>query len=76
MQTSKNRRENINARPGRFSTRIGPTVFTVNIHFKEDSKESVEDKMYRMMQSDLNNGRFCGIMKTPQADWLPERGAV
>ena len=23
--------------------------------------------MYRMMQSDLNNGRFCGNLKMPQA---------
>jgi len=84
MQTLKSSRQIINAQSSRFCQRIGSTVFTVNIHFKEDSKESLEDKMYRMMQSDLqanmppalNNGRFCGIIKKPQAETLPERGSV
>jgi hypothetical protein len=76
MQTSKSSRENFNAQSSRFCHRIGSTVYTVNIYFKEGSKETLEEKMYRMMQSDLNNGRFCGSIKMPQADALPERGSV
>jgi hypothetical protein len=55
MQTQKAERENSNAQSSRFCQRIGSTVFTVNIYFKEDSKESLEDKMFRMMQSDLTS---------------------
>ena len=84
MQTLKSSRQNSNAQSSRFCQRIGSTVFTVNIHFKEGGKESLEDKMYRMMQSDLqsnmqsalNNRQFCGIIKKPQAETLPERGSV
>ena len=75
MQTQKAERENINAQPGRFCKRIGSTVYTVNIHFKEGGKETLEDKLFRMMKSDLTNRRFCGKMTVPQADALPERGA-
>ena len=82
MQTVKDTREKNNAQfvgriaPSRFCQRIGSTVFTVNIYFKEDGKETLEDKMYRMMQSDLYSERLCGNIKEPQADALPERGSV
>ena len=76
MQTQKAEREKINAQSSRFCQRIGSTVYTVNIYFKEDSKESLEDKMFRMMQSDLTNERICGNIIMPQADALPERGSV
>ena len=76
MQLKKAERENFNAQSSRFSQRIGSTVYTVNIHFKEGSKETLEDKMFRMMKSDLNNGHFCGNIILPQADALPERGSV
>jgi hypothetical protein len=76
MQIQKNKKKKINAQSSRFCQRICSTVYTVNIHFKEGSKETLEDKMYRMMKSDLNNGRFCGNIILPQADALPERGSV
>jgi hypothetical protein len=76
MQREKAERENINAQSSRFYQRIGSTVYTVNINFKEDSKETLEGKMYRMMQSDLNSGQFYGNIMLPQADALPERGSA
>jgi len=76
MQTSKSSREKINAQSSRFCQRIGSIVFTVNVYFKEDSTESLQDKMYRMMKSDLNSGQFCGNIMLPQVDALPERGSV
>ena len=76
MQTQKAKREKINAQSSRFCKRIGSTVFTVNIYCNEDSKETLEDKMFRMMKSDLTNERFCDKMTIPQADALPERGSV
>ena len=76
MQTIKAEREKSNAQSSRFSQRIGSTVYSVSVYFKEGSKETLEDKMIRMMKSDLNNGRFCGNITLPQADTLPERGSV
>ena len=73
MQTLKSSREKDNAQfarhgaPSRFCQRIGSTVFTVNIYFKEDEKEPLESKVYRMMQSDLNNEQLCGSIMMPQA---------
>ena len=75
MQTLKIEREKFNAQSNRFSKRIGSTVYTVNIHFKEGN-ETLEEKIFRMLKSDLKNGQFCGIIKMPQADALPERGLV
>ena len=76
MQTVKDMREKINAQSSRFCKRIGSTVFTVNVYYKEDSKESLEDKMFRMMKSDLTKERFCSNIIVPQADALPERGSA
>ena len=82
MQTQKAEREKNNAQfaghnaPSRFCQRIGSTVYSVNIYFKEGEKEPLENKMFRMMQSDLNNGRLCGKIEMPQVDVLPERGSV
>ena len=76
MQTQKAEREISNAQSSRFCKRIGSTVFTVNIYFKGDSTENLEDKMCRMMRSDLTSGPFFGNIKEPQADALPERGTA
>ena len=71
MQTQKAERERINAQSSRFCKRIGSTVYSVNIHFNERSKEPLEDKIFRMMQSDLTNGRLYGKVEMPQAEALP-----
>ena len=76
MQTQKIEREEINAQSSGFTQRIGSTVYTVNIHFREGGTETLEQKILRMMKSDLKNGQFCGIINMPQADRLPERGSV
>jgi hypothetical protein len=76
MQTQKAKREINNAQSSRFCQRIGSTVFTVNVYFNENGKETLEDKMFRMMKSDLTDGRYCGNIAMPQADALPERGSL
>ena len=88
MQTQKVEREKSNAQSSRFSQRIGSTIYSVSVYFKEGSKETLEEKMFRMMKSDLekgrvcgsttdlNNGRFYGNITLPQADALPERGSI
>ena len=76
MQLEKAERKINNAQSSRFVQRIGSTVYTVNVYSKEGSKETLEDKIFRMMKSDLTNERFYGNMIMPQADALPERGSV
>ena len=90
MQLEKAKREINNAQSGRFTQRIGSTVYTVNIFFKEGSSEKLEDKVLRLIKSDLEfnsnrdeNLNFSlknvsnhGMMVMPQADWLPGRSSV
>ena len=76
MQTAKDMREKENAQSSRFCKRIGSTVYTVNVYSKEGGKESLEDKMFRMMQSDLTDEQFCAKIIVPQADALLERGSA
>jgi len=76
MQTQKVEREKNNAQfaghvaLSRFCQRIGSTVYSVNIYCKDG--EALDDKMWRMMQSDLNSGQIHCKMAMPQADALPE----
>ena len=76
MQLQKAERKNNNAQSSRFTHRIGSTIFTVGVYFKEDGRETLEDKMFRMMKSDLNSGQLYDNVVMPQADALPERGSV
>jgi len=80
MQTPTNQRENINAQPGRFTHRIGSTVYDVNVSFDTAKTESLEDKILRMMKCELKrelkNGANRGNVGMPQADKPPERGAA
>ena len=89
MQAVQNQRENINAQSGRFFQRIGSTMYSVNVHFKEKSQETLEEKILRIIKRDLEQGpnresfrndlrnpRKSGIMNLPQADRLSERGVL
>ena len=90
MQTEKSQR-GIDAQSGRFSQRIGSTLYSVNVHFQEGNKETLEEKILRLIKreldfwpklggesskSDLRNLEKGAIISLPQADWLPERGVV
>ena len=49
------------------SRRIGSTNYRVNAHFSENEAETLEDKIFRMIQNEvLENGPDCGIIKAPQ----------
>jgi len=89
MQTITTERENINARSGRFTQRIGSTVYEVRVCFDTAKKELLEDKILRLIMRDLEFGanretkgkdlnfNENGVIITlPQADGLPERGSV
>ena len=56
--------------------RIGSTTFKVGIHFNEEARETIEDKVLRMLKNDLQCSSKCVTMKPLQAGWLPERGSL
>ena len=89
MQTSITEREKSNARSGRFTQRIGSTVFDVHVRFDAAKAEPLEDKILRLIKRDLDSGtnrksegnglnypENNAIMELPQADGLPERGSA
>jgi hypothetical protein len=76
MQLKNAEHEQINARSGRFVKRIGSTVYEVSVRFDAAKEESLEEKMFRLMKSDLKNERLCGKIALPQAERLPERETV
>ena len=60
----------------RFTKRIGSTVYNVGIYFKQDAKETMEDKIFRLVKNELNCSQKNGIMVTLQTERLPERSSV
>ena len=50
-----------------FTKQIGSTLYRVKVCFKEDSAETMEDKILRMIDREFStNGSNGGIMKSPQ----------
>ena len=43
------------AEPMKLQKRIGQTVFTVNIRFSQTSTETIEDKILRLIESEVRN---------------------
>ena len=39
--------------PPTFTKRIGSTVYAVSVHFNQSSKETIEDKILRLMESEV-----------------------
>ena len=49
------------------SRRIGSTYYRVNAHFSENEAETLEDKIFRMIQNEvLESGSERGTVKSPQ----------
>ena len=47
--------KNAQAKPPMFTKRIGSTVYRVSVHFNDTSTETVEDKILRLMKSEVRN---------------------
>ncbi|HBU12595.1 MAG TPA: hypothetical protein DEB31_07700 [Clostridiales bacterium] len=56
--------------------RIGSTVYEVNIHFNQDAKETMDDKILRLIRNDLNKVAAGVNMAVPQTSRLPERSSA
>jgi len=53
--------------------RIGSTTYKVRVHFSETSKETINDKIVRLIQNEgLSSAAERDIMKTPQMSRPPE----
>ena len=53
--------------------RIGSTLYKVGIHFNPEAKETLNEKVQRLLKNDLQSAPESGTMKSLQADWLSER---
>ena len=42
---------------GRFSKRVGSTVYRVNVHFSRTSKETANDKIFRLIRNESAAGK-------------------
>ena len=78
MQTiQKAEREKSNAQSSRFCKRIGSTLYEVNVYFNEAAKESLDDKIFRLISNDtLKKGEKYGNIEMLQTERLPERGSI
>jgi hypothetical protein len=61
---------------GKVRTRIGSTVYEVHLHFNQDAKETMNDKLLRIIRNDLNSPSTDGNMAVPQTNRLSERSSV
>ena len=43
--------------PYRFSKRLGSTVYEVNVYFNQDTKETMNDKIMRLVRNEEHSGK-------------------
>jgi c-di-AMP phosphodiesterase-like protein len=60
----------------RFTKRIGSTIYNVGVYFKQDAKETIEDKILRLVRNDFNCSQKNGTMVVLQTERLPERSSI
>ena len=53
-------KENTPLEPHRLTKRIGSTVYEVNVHFSQDARETMDDKIMRIIRNDIQNGKAAG----------------
>lgn len=52
---------NAHAEPLNMRKRIGSTVYEVRIHFNQDAKETMNDKILRLIRSEAITGKAAGL---------------
>ena len=55
---------------------IGSTLYHVGIHFNPDAKETLDDKILRLLRNDLNPITRGAIIGLPQTGRLPEGSSL
>ena len=43
---------------GTFNVRMGNTTYLVSVHFSKESRDTLEDKMKRLMRDDVKTDNF------------------
>ena len=43
------------AEPGKFSKRIGSTTFVVAVHYSRNSRETMQDKILRLIKQEVSD---------------------
>lgn len=43
---------------GSFNMRMGNTTYVIGVHFSKESKDTLEDKMKRLMRDEVKTGSF------------------
>jgi len=63
MSTKSNPTERVSTpqEPYRFTKRHGSTVYEVRVFLNPDAKESVDDKILRLIRNELQLGRAAGL---------------
>ena len=56
--------------------KIGSTHYNVRIHYNPNARETLNDKVRRLLKNELQSAPDDGIMKSLQAGWLSERKNV
>ena len=58
MKTLKSNAVKAPQEPCRFEKRLGSTLYLVNVHFSETSRETIDDKILRLVKNEAQrNGR-------------------
>jgi len=56
--------------------RVGSTLYRVRAHFSETSKETLDDKILRLLKNDLNQTDNHAIISLLQTGRLPEGSSL
>jgi len=59
-----------------FHRQIGSTLYKVGIHFSPTARETLDDKVRRLLKNDLKTPPQNVKMEPLQASWLPERSSA
>jgi hypothetical protein len=74
VNAAKTSRITAESEPSKLLKRIGSTMYVVNVHFSKSSKETLDDKIFRLIQ------RECAfqpqITANPLQTELPERSFI
>jgi len=68
--------KNTNTRPIVTKKRIGSTTYEVRSYFNPAAKESLDEKILRILKNELTSGINRGIMVMSQTVGLPERSSA
>jgi len=56
--------------------RIGSTIYEVSARFNPEAKETINDKILRLIKNDLNSPSARATIILPQTGRLSERGSL